>query len=309
MNKRRIFIPVVIIGLLAAGWFIWTKTRRPAPLVLSGALEARHIEVGSLLGGRVREVQVDEGATVAAGQPLLTFETDLIDRQIDEQKALIAAAQAGLSRARRGPRAEELARARLDWENAERERVRAAQLLQSKLTPQSAYDGTATLAATALESYRQLQRGSRVEDIDQARAGFEQQAARLAYLLRQREESVVRAPAVGRVEVFDLRPGDLVAPNQPVASILEAGQLWIRIYVPEPNLARIRVGDAAQLSVDGSDRKFPGKIAQIREQAEYTPRNVQTLNQRFDQVFAVKVTLDPAPELKPGMAALVTLSQ
>lgn len=309
MKKRRIILPLAIIAALAAGWLIWRKSRQPGPLVLSGALEARHIEAGSLLGGRVLEVNVDEGSAVTAGQPLLSFEPDLIDRQIDEQKAVLARARAGLDQSLSGPRREEVARASLEWDNAERDRTRAAGLLKNKLTPQSSYDSAATHAATALEVLRQLQRGSRSEEVAAARAGFEQQAARLAYLLRQREETVVRSPAAGVVEVFDRRPGDLVAPGQAVVSILEQGQLWVRVYVPEPSLGRVKVGDAAMLTVDGSAKVFPGKVTQIRQQAEYTPRNVQTLNQRFDQVFAVKVTVEPAPELKPGMAALVEITQ
>jgi multidrug resistance efflux pump len=81
------------------------------------------------------------------------------------------------------------------------------------------------------------------------------------------------------------------------------------VYVPETQLAHVRVGQQAAISVDGlPDRSFPGRVASIRERAEYTPRNVQTLDQRADQVFGVKVTVDPAPELKAGMAALVRLS-
>ena len=120
----------------------------------------------------------------------------------------------------------------------------------------------------------------------------------------------MRAPTAGTVEVLDLRPGDLVAPNQPVARLLEPGQLWVRVYVPEPSLGRVRVGQKAHLRVDAfPGREFPGRIVEISNQAEYTPRNVQTLEQRMDQVFGAKVAVENAPELKPGMAALVRLEE
>jgi len=107
---------------------------------------------------------------------------------------------------------------------------------------------------------------------------------------------------------MDLRPGDLVAANQPVARMLEPSQLWVRVYVPEPNLGRVRLGQKAALTVDTfPNRPFPGRVVEIRTQSEYTPRNVQTLDQRMDQVFGVKVAIDGSPELRPGMAATVRI--
>jgi multidrug resistance efflux pump len=90
--------------------------------------------------------------------------------------------------------------------------------------------------------------------------------------------------------------------------MLEPNQLWVRVYVPEPELGRVKIGQPAMLTVDTyPKREFPGKVVEIRTQSEYTPRNVQTLDQRMDQVFGVKVAIDPTPELKPGMAASVRL--
>jgi HlyD family secretion protein len=99
-----------------------------------------------------------------------------------------------------------------------------------------------------------------------------------------------------------------VAPNAPVATILEPDQLWVRVFVPETRLGLVRVGQAVTLTVDTfPKRAFPGKVVEISPRAQYTPRNVQTLDQRSEQVFGVKVAVDPTPELKPGMAALVRL--
>jgi len=129
-------------------------------------------------------------------------------------------------------------------------------------------------------------------------------------LTRQKGESVVVSPADGIVESMDLRPGDLVAPNQPVARILEPSQIWVRIWVPEPQLGRVRVGQKAAVRVDTfPGREFAGKVVEIRTQAEYTPRNVQTLDQRMDTVFGVKVAIDPVPQLKPGMSATVRIEE
>ena len=306
--KRR--WPLLLVLLLSAGAVFWVvqSRRGEKPLVLSGAIEARDVEVGSLVGGRVSKVHVDEGSAVSAGEPLVTLETTFLDAQLQEQEARVAAARATLLKTERGPRVEEIARARADAANAESERGRLKALLDKGVIGQQDYDTAATRARTTAETLLELERGSRPEDVAAARATLESETGRLVYLKRQREESVVRAPAAGRIESMDLRPGDIVGPNQPVARILEPSQLWVRVYVPEPQLARVRVGEKAFLSVDTyPNRTFPGHVVEIRTQAEYTPRNVQTLDQRMDQVFGIKVAIDPTPELKPGMAATVRL--
>jgi HlyD family secretion protein len=308
--KRR--WPLLLILLLAAGaaFWAWQRGRREPTLVLSGAIEARDVEVGSLVGGRVARVHVEEGSTLSAGDPIVTFETDLVDFQILEQEGRAASARANLVKAERGPRVEDTARARAEAANAERERQRREALLQKGVIGQQDYDDTATRARTAAETLLEHERGSRPEDIAAARAALASEEGRLAYLKRQRDEAVVKAPAAGRIESIDLRPGDLVGPNQPVAKMLEPSQLWVRVYVPEPQLGHVRVGQKAALTVDTfPKREFAGRVVEIRSQAEYTPRNVQTLDQRMDQVFGVKVVIDPTPELKPGMAALVRLAE
>jgi multidrug resistance efflux pump len=307
--KKRWLILAVIAGL-AAGGAVWAtrRAKQPKPLVLSGSIEARDVEVGSLMGGRVSKVLVEEGSAVKAGQPLVEFETDLIDLQMAQQRARIAQSRANLAKSIHGPRTEEIARARAAAENAERERQRQQALLKSGIAGQQAYDSAATAAKTAEETLREAERGNRPEDIDAARAQLDADERQLAYLQRQRQETTVAAPADGVIESMDLRPGDLVGANQPVAKMLEPDQLWVRVYVPEPELGRVRLGQPAMLKVDTfPKREFPGKVVEIRSQSEYTPRNVQTLDQRMDQVFGTKVAIDRAPELRPGMAATVRL--
>lgn len=307
--KRKpllILIAVLLAAAAAAWWFL--ARRNDKPLVLSGSIEARDVEVGSLLGGRVTKVLAEEGMAVAAGQPIVQLETDLIDLQIQQQRAKVEQARANLTKAMRGPRVEEIASARAQADNAEKERLRLKGLLDRGVVPEQQYDTAATQAKTSREAFLQLERGNRPEDIAAARATLDAEQRQLGYLERQRAESVVSAPAAGVIESMDLRPGDLVGPNQPVARMLEPSQIWVRVYVPEPKLGRVRVGQKAALTVDTyPKREFPGKVVEIRTQSEYTPRNVQTLDQRMDQVFGVKIGIDPTPELKPGMAATVRL--
>lgn len=307
--KRKV-VPVVLL-LVAAGaaaWYYFMRPRETEELTLSGSIEARTVEVGSLVGGRVARVFVEEGAMVKAGQPLVAFEPDLRDLEIAEQRARIAEAGAVLARTQAGPRDEETRRARIDWESAETDRKRFQTLFESGVIPRREYETAQVRAAKALETLREAQRGGRREDVEAARAALAREEQRLSFLERQREEMLVTAPTTGVVEVLDLRPGDLVAANQPVATILEPGQLWVRVYVPETELGRVRLGQKARVFVDTyPDRPFRGWVVEIRDQGEYTPRNLQTLEQRSDQVFGVKVRIEPSPELKAGMAALVDL--
>jgi HlyD family secretion protein len=308
VKRRPIVILLVLAAAAGAGFWVFRVRQGDKPLTLSGSVEARDVEVGSLVGGRVASVLVDEGAAVKAGQPIVTLETDLGALQIREQRAVVEQVRANLARVKAGPRREEIVRARAQADNAERERRRLKALLDQGLIPRQQYDDAATAAKTAAETYRELARGSRVEDVHAAEAALDEAEQRLAFLLRQSQETVVKAPADGVIEALDLRPGDLVAPNQPVARILEPGQLWVRVWVPEPSLGKVHLGQKASITVDSyPGREFSGKVVEIRQQGEYTPRNVQTLKQRMDQVFGVKVAIGPAPELKPGMAAVVRL--
>lgn len=307
--KKTAPVAALAVALAAAGaWFALGRGGEAQGLTLFGTVEARDVRVGSLAGGRVLEIRVDEGASVAPGDTLLVLDPDLIDLQLGEQTAAVAAARAALVRAEAGPRSEAVERARVESEAAETERRRQEALLAGGSVGQRAYDNALVAAKVAREAYLELSRGTRAEDIEQARAQLEREEGRLAYLRRQREETVVLAPSAGVVQSLDLRPGDLVAAGQPVARILEAGQVWVRVYVPEPSLGLVSIGQRARVSVDTfPGREFEGRVVEIRDRAEYLPRNVQTLDQRSEQVFGVKVVVDGAPELKPGMAAAVRI--
>ncbi len=311
MKRKGLVLLLLAVVLLAGGGALFVSRRKqPKPLVLSGTIEARDAEVGSLLGGRVTKVLVEEGSPVKAGQPIVQLETDLIDLQIQQQQSRVAQAKATLAKTLRGPRTEEIARARAAAQTAERERVRQSNLKEKGIVGQEALDTAAMQATTTAQTLQELERGSRPEDIAAAQAALEAEQRQLGYLERQREESVVEAPADGVIESMDLRPGDLVGPNQPVAKLLEPSQIWVRVYVPEPQLGRVHVGQKAAVRVDTfPKRDFAGKVVEIRTQSEYTPRNIQTLDQRMDQVFGVKVAIDPAPELRPGMTATVRLEE
>ncbi|HMD37750.1 MAG TPA: efflux RND transporter periplasmic adaptor subunit [Candidatus Acidoferrum sp.] len=147
-----------------------------------------------------------------------------------------------------------------------------------------------------------FERGNRYEDVDLAKAAFSYDEARF------RERQVV-APSAATVEVLDVRPGDIISPNTPVATLLEADQIYVRIYIPETELGRVQVGQKAEVRVDSFPKTvFEGVVEQINQQAEFLPRNVQTREERVHQVFGVKIRInDPAGHVLAGMAADVKL--
>jgi HlyD family secretion protein len=154
-------------------------------------------------------------------------------------------------------------------------------------------------AEATLEKY---ERGNRREDVELAKAAYAYDEARF----RERQ---VTAPSAATVEVLDVRPGDLIAPNTPVATLLEKDQIYVRIYIPETEIGRVKLGQKAEVRLDSFPKTvFEGVVEQINQQAEFLPRNVQTREERVHQVFGVKIRInDPAGHVLAGMAADVKL--
>jgi multidrug resistance efflux pump len=169
--------------------------------------------------------------------------------------------------------------------------------------------------ANAEARYRQAdaaadlaRRGFRKEDIAAARAQVAAAKAAIASLDVSLREAEILAPADGVIETVSVRPGDLVPAGRVVVTMLETSQLWVRIYVPETDLARVHIGQSAIVRVDGVSRDFHGHVGMIAAQAEFLPRNVQTPDDREHQVFGLKVYVDDAGNvLKSGMSATVRL--
>jgi HlyD family secretion protein len=154
----------------------------------------------------------------------------------------------------------------------------------------------------AQANLEKLERGNRREDVDLAKAAYAYDEARF------RERQVV-APSAATVEILDVRPGDLIAPNTPVATLLEKDQIYIRIYIPETQIGHVKVGQKAEVRVDSFPKTaFEGVVEQINQQAEFLPRNVQTREERVHQVIGIKIRInDPAGRVLAGMAADVKL--
>ncbi|QDV92417.1 Multidrug export protein EmrA [Phycisphaerae bacterium RAS2] len=170
---------------------------------------------------------------------------------------------------------------------------------------------TKAALAEAAEQLKLLEAGSRAEDVAQAAAQEEAAAARVHAIEKQLAELVVSSPCQCVVEAFDLQPGELVSPNQPSIALLDLSKLWVRAYVPEGRLGEIALGDRVPVRVTspgGGD--VMGRVVFISREGEFTPRNVQTPEERSKQAFRIKVAIEKGGEhLRVGMSADVLLAE
>jgi multidrug resistance efflux pump len=167
----------------------------------------------------------------------------------------------------------------------------------------------AARAQEAQASARLVVAGTRVEDLKAARATVDGAQGKLDQIRVMIDELAIRSPRPARVESLDLRPGDILAPNATAATVLEDDQLYVRIYVPETRIGRIKVGDEVPITVDSfPGRSFKGVVEHINSVGEYSPRNLQTADERADQVFATRIGLrEGKDDLRAGMAAFITV--
>ena len=156
---------------------------------------------------------------------------------------------------------------------------------------------------------RQLKSGYRKEEVAQAKSEVEAARARVELIRSQLDETVIKAPVDAVVEVLDLEPGDVVGAGKPMATLLRTNSLWVRAYLPEAKLGFVKTGAKVRVRVDSfPNRDFAGIVRRVSRQAEFTPRNVQTWEERVLQVFQTEVVIDdPDHILRPGMNADVTI--
>lgn len=165
-------------------------------------------------------------------------------------------------------------------------------------------------AAEARANEKLVLAGSRVEDIHAADGQVAVAQGKLDQVKTMIDELTIKAPRGARIESLDLRPGDILAPNATAATLIEDDQLYVRIYVPETQLGHIHPGMDVPITVDSfPDRTFPGVVEHVNSEGEYSPRNLETADERANQVFATRIGLHSQPgapqDLRAGMAAFI----
>lgn len=316
---------IVVVGTLMAAAYYVPIYRAERDLTISGVVEVQEVRLGSKIGGRVESVPVKEGEIAAAGQMLVEFAAPELTAQVQQQQSRVASAKANLEKAKNGPRPEEIRQAKsevaalqADFELAIQELRRIEALFEGKKVTRSEYESAIATRDrmrgrmdSAQAHYDLLIAGTRIEDIQLAEASYHETQAKLKEIEANLAEANVVAPERCLVEVVAVRKGDLVPPNQPVLRVLRADDLWVRAYVPETRLGDVRIGQKVTIKIDSyPGKQFSGEVYLINSESEFTPRNIQSVDQRRYQVFGIKIRVENSEGIfKSGMAARVEFKE
>lgn len=324
--KPRVVVPLLVVLVLVLVLLpVVRRAGQRGRLEASGTVEATEAQLGFTVPGRIDSIRVREGDRAEAGAALASLDRVEAAARRAQAAAQLAAARSQLEEMVRGSRKEEVAQARAALEAA-RQRLadakldleRTQALIQNHVVSQQTFDKAKTAhdvasaqADQAEEQYRLVVAGPRRERVEAARAQAAQAAAALAGADAALANMVIRAPFAGVVTVRHREPGEIVGAGAAVISLMDRDDRWVRIYVSEARIGAVRTGQAATITSDTFRGKtYPGEVVYISSEAEFTPKNVQTSEERVKLVYAVKVRItgDAAFELKPGMPADVRLA-
>jgi len=265
-------------GCIALALFAGCQRQNNA---VSGTIEVDEVHVGPRMSGRVAKIFAQEGDKLTAGQPLVELDAAELNARRD-----LAAAQINSAIHDTEAQSAQLVFMRDDA-------VRQQDLFKRNVVSPSDAERAASIAR------------AQEKIVEAAKMRVVQARAQLADIDAQLAEMQVKAPTDSILEVLSVKVGDVLAANREVATLILPQNLWVRVFVPEPWLGLIKVGEPVRVRVDSFPGKdFAGTIEQINRHAEFTPRNVQTVDDRIRQVFGVKIRLENKEDkLRAGMSA------
>ena len=321
MPRRLVPVILVVAVVIALGVWRWRSVsdRSQTAIRGSGIIEVTQVDVAFEVPGRMVERYADEGAMLDKGEPVARLDDREYRLQVERATAAKAAAEAHYRMLMKGPRAQELDQALSALESAEsdfrlqqREQNRIADLFKDGVVSQGELDraNTALAGAQAARDRAQaqldmLREGFRIEDIEQARAVMHQADKELELAQLNLDRCQLFAPAAGHVLSKSREAGEMVQPGTTIVTIGDLSHPWVNVYVGERDLGKIWLGMKAYVSVDSfPDKPFPGKVTFVSDRAEFTPKNIQTPDERVKLVYRVKVEVETRDQaLKPGMPA------
>jgi len=327
--SRRVLLAALVLVLVLAGFgtYLWRQHGASDPgaaFSLSGNVDVHQVELAFRVSGRISAVKVQEGDKVSADQVLAQLDPVPFQTDVDSAKADLAQAQAQLDKTRRGFRIEEVAQARAnvaqraaDLENAQITLRRQQQLVASGLVTHQQIDDAearvhmseAALAASRGQLTLELH-GSRIEDIEAQEATVASAQARLEKAQTALADATLLAPSKGIISVRAREPGAIVQAGQTVYTLTLNDPVWIRAYVSQPRLGRIKPGMPVKLTIDSMPGKqYDGTVGFISPEAEFTPKTVQTEQVRDDLVYRIRVIAsDPDDVFRQGMPVTVLIA-
>lgn len=315
--KRKAILAALIVAALAGAWW-WM--RRPAdggPLVLAGNVEVRQVNLAFKVAGRIKRLLVDEGDHVVEGQTIAALDKVYFEESLAQARAQRDQTAANVAKLEAGNRQEDIAQAEAavaereaTLHNAQQTLDRAEQLLKKGAGSRKASDDARAAqreAEARLNSARQglrlMQIGFRTEDVDVARAQLAEREAAAQISARQLADAELAAPSSGVVLSRVREAGAVVNGGETVFVLSLTTPVWVRSYVSEIDLDRIRPGMKVELTTDGAGAKpLEGRIGFISTTAEFTPKTVETRELRTALVYRLRVVVDdPAGALRQGM--------
>jgi HlyD family secretion protein len=327
MNRKILVAALAAIVIVAGGaYWLMRPSSAPKDIVLYGNVDLRQVDLPFNGTERIAAVLVQEGDRVHQGQILARLETKRLEPQVAQAKAQAAAQQAAVDRLHNGSRPEEVAQARAaldsakaDAENARRQAERFRSLIAASggraASQQDLDNANAALDVANAKVVSQQKAldlavvGPRKEDVAQAEAQLQAQQAQLALLTQQLADANLAAPVDAVIRSRLMEPGEMASPQKPVFTLAITDPKWVRAYVAETDLGKIRSGESASIGVDSfPNRRFEGWIGFISPVAEFTPKTVQTEELRSSLVYEIRVFVkDPDDQLRLGMPATVFL--
>jgi len=314
MRSKLMVLAVVSLAALACS----SKADKMG-ISASGTIEAIEVNVSSKVSGQILGLAVEEGARVKPGDVLATVDHAAADIQLRQAEAGVDLAQAQLVLLRNGSRKEDIQQAEAALKQADANLQVAAddarrmrELLNTgSVTAKQRDDAEARLTvaeaqrSAAAEALNKVRRLARPEEIQAAEARLAQARASADLLAKTIADCTITAPGGGIVTHKAVEAGELVAPGSTVVTLAELDSVYVMIYVTEKEMGRVRLGDGVEVRIDAfPDKVFAGKITYISPEAEFTPKNVQTKEDRVKLVFGVKVEIENKDGLlKPGLPA------
>lgn len=288
-------------------------------ILASGNIEAVEVTVSSKLAGEIKEILVDEGDEVKTGDVLFTIDHDLLDIQLRQAEAQAEQMQAQLNLLLAGPRKEDVALgeeqvslAEINLNQAETDKKRAMELLETNSIPKDQYDIAMTKydqamnqLRTAKENLERIRNIVRPEEIQSSKAALKMSKVNIDLIKKNIDDCTIKSPVSGIVSKKLSEPGEYVTPGASVLNIADFQNVDLYIYVTEESLGKVKLGQKAEVKTDSyKDRTYTGEVVFISPEAEFTPKNIQTQEERTKLVFEVKVKIpNPDFSLKSGMPA------
>ncbi|UFS71006.1 efflux RND transporter periplasmic adaptor subunit [Geomonas sp. RF6] len=320
VNKRLVAVALLLTILAAAAWWYLVPKRVPRDVLkVSGNVELTAVQVSFKVPGRVKARLVDEGAVVRRGEVVALLDDEELRHGVEQAAGQEGAAAAALEELKNGARAEEIAEAEalVEQAQAQAQRLQAdfkrqAALYQKEVISRRDFEAAqaAEIASRAALAERKqalklLRKGARREQVDQGAARVQQARGVLSEAKARLSYATLLSPISGVVLSKGIEPGEQVAPGTPVITVGDLENTWLKAYIPETELGRVHLGQAARVTTDSyPGRVFEGRVTFISSEAEFTPKNVQTEKERVKLVYRIKISLpNPKMELKPGMPA------